>query len=432
MKKSEDISFYFKDRNYDYPLCGFSDYKDQLNAGDIIGVIIKDNNLTEENYPNVFFNIVKKEKLKDLVNLYPKKFQYNRIEEHMFKISEISQEGLLSIVPVFIEENKVITKNLFVYENVNLFISKDFLDEDLYLNDKKFFSNAGFDYLMFEKVKKFLAKFEKYKKLDNNLKYQYKFFCEKTEYEKLSDKERNKAICIPYENYKSLFFNIYNQYFKIFFSFLDENLELLKELFGKDIFNYLGTTKEIIENCENILKTILDKEVYYEGYYYCTKIQNLENSKFDLTINKINIKNVFRVYKSDPNYISKKTKERQLIDWTGIRLSNENLKKLKVNNIIRLVISEKDNKCCFNAYFQIIKKINDHLFFVCLYDQYTNIYELEDVLIVINSDLINELPLDYEENSNLSNGLIYYQIESNQDITDKFFELDYNFLFEEY
>jgi hypothetical protein len=67
------------------------------------------------------------------------------------------------------------------------------------------------------------------------LKSKYKFLINGDDYLKLTDKERNKAIWIPYEYYKKFVFITKSSKIETCFEFLNTNCQMLINLLGEGI-----------------------------------------------------------------------------------------------------------------------------------------------------------------------------------------------------
>lgn len=415
----DNINFnYLTHRNFDYPLIGFSDYKDSLIVGDIIGVVLKSEDTKEGEFTSIHCDIVKENMLEQLKEHYPKKFEYNEIEEHIFQITDIDEKNEFSITPIFIE-GKIISKKLIVTETEFRLIPNQFIDKEKCFENFDFWKKFGYELFEINQSKKFLNKLEKYFKSEDDLKIQYKFFVNKNDYIKLPNLERNKAICLPYEDYSNLIFDQKDKEVQVYFDFLNVNKELLINLFGKEVFTKLGTPNILIENSEKIIDSVFDLQIENKISYDFYKPDELVLPKIDHQMKKINFSNIFRVYKTDYRFIAKRPNSNYLRDWSGRPISKNVLKFLQEKNYIRIIISEKESKCWFNTYFQILKKINENSYFVCSDDPYIN--ELEDSLFIVNPEMINELPLEWEGNENLKENAEFISVDGNE--TNKEFDL---------
>jgi len=351
--------------------------------------------------------------LSQLKELYPKKVKYNHEEEHIFQIKEKNENKTVTVTPLFID-NKIISKCISIRENDIKLIPKEFIDVVKFLQDNKICSSFGYESFLFTpRIYKFIDKIQKYKNLDDIDKTKFRFFIDKSKYDELPEKERNKSICIPYNDFKKIIFLKEEKKSKIFLEFLHENHDLLLNLFGENIFEILGYPEKIVENSEKIIYEILEKDILYEIYYYFSKENSLEFPVIKHNMINFSINNIFRVFKPDPNYISKKEKNR-LKDWSGRLISNKILSYLNEKNIIRICIHEKSNITWFNTYFQILKKIENDLFLVCSCDPYID--ELEDSILLVNSFFINEIPVDWKGNENLIENIEYIDYSNDEQI----------------
>jgi len=424
-KIENSYDYYIPERDMDFPLCGFSDYKQDLCAGDFIGVILKSDTQIETEFSDIDCEIINESLKSELKELYPKKLKYNVIEEHFFQITKLNENKEFSVFPVFID-NKIISKKINLSESEIKVIPTDLIDKEKCLDNFSFWEALGFKLFNFGCVKKFTNKLEKYIQSNETLKSQYKFFINKEDYLKLPDVERNKAICIPYENYKNYVFNLENKEDIKYFEFLNANLELLVRLFGEEVKIKLGTPEILIQNSEEIINSAFNKEISFRINYHFIKNNELDFPKISKhEIDNVHFSNIYRVFKTNPKFIGKSLKNSYLRDWSGREISNEILQNLQEKNFIRIVISGVADKGWFNTYFQILKKVGENSYLVCSDDPY--IHELEDVLFVVNSDVINEIPLDWEGNENLKEKVEYVadEAQENKDF-DSFCDFNYD------
>lgn len=420
----------FSNRDYDKPLCGISNFDDNLKIGDIVGIKLETKK--RFNKTSVIKSIVKEEYLKNYedINIISDEHFYR--EDHLFKIKYIIEDKTLSFIglngsepfldpipssdsdiesrtkttnitygvePIFLDDDKVIAH--FYYCNVDIkinfekkhlteeFLINKFLYDYLDDNDENFEDFVKIGYRMV-KLKEIVEQYKNNPNPENKSsieKFELFDVCYKKLYERnlINDfkNEYPSVILSPSES------EIYNYY-----TYIKDNFKILESILTEKQINNIGTLELYIESRKEIYRKLYDKlpdivehRIDYQYQYppaLCTPsiIHNISEISYD---------NIYRVYKEDPNYYTKKMKT--ITNWHGIILKESVRSLLNVSGkgqTVRIPIYNKlKNWCEYCRYFDIIHKISDDKFLGIS----TNVSagnEYEDVIIIGDINSISE------------------------------------------
>ena len=420
----------FSDRDYDKPLCGISNFDDNLKIGDIVGIKLETKK--HFNKTSVIKSIVKKEYLKNYedINIISDEHFYR--EDHLFKIKYMIEEKTLSftgwngsepfldpipssdsdiesrtkttnitygVEPIFLDDDKVIAH--FYYCNVDIkinfekkhlteeFLINKFLYDYRHDNDEQFedFINIGYH---MEELKELVEQYKNNPNPENKSSIEnFELFdvCYKKLYERnlINDfkNEYPSVILSPNES------EIYNYY-----TYIKDNNNILESILTEKQINNIGTLELYIDSRKEIYRKLYDKLpdiIEHSIDYQYQYPPALSRPSIIHNITEISYENIYRVYKEDPNYYIKKMKT--ISNWHGEILRESVRSLLNVSGkgqTVRIPIYNKlKNWCEYCRYFDIIHKISDDKFLGIS----TNVSagnEYEDVIIVGDINSISE------------------------------------------
>ena len=340
-------------QNFKVPLVGFSDYNENINVDDIISVILQNNTQTQFITGNRYET--------DLTICTPEVYgSYYLREEHFFRVTN-KTNSKFDVVPMFIDD-KIIVKR--IDENINKNINVEIKNFSKY----------------YQLIEIYIENPEYY-----NLPENYEALWD-WEIQRFNDGKQSNKLKLPYSNYKTTIFNIWNNEYLIELEKLIENCH---KLFPNNI-NEIGTIELIKQNMDELYNEIKHiKYINLNVCYYYIKDSCLDFPKITHSISKLKYRDIFRIYKPDPS--SKLIKTRELTNWSGIILPNESRNCTTVGNLIRFLV---DGYGCI--YMTILYKLTDKRFLATVRNIYLSNYE--DIVIVIDTDAIHEVPVGWEEN----------------------------------
>ena len=412
----------FSDRDYDKPLCGISNFDDNLKIGDIVGIKLETKK--HFNKTSVIKSIVKKEYLKNYedINIISDEHFYR--EDHLFKIKYMIEEKTLSftgwkgsgpfldhipssdsdiesrtkttditygVEPIFLDDDKVIAHSYYCNVDIKINFEKKHLTEEFLINkflydyrhdnDEQFedFINIGFH---MEELKELVEQYKNNPNQENKSSIEnFELFdvCYKKLYERnlINDfkNEYPSVILSPNES------EIYNYY-----TYIKDNNNILESILTEKQINNIGTLELYIDSRKEIYRKLYDKLpdiIEHSIDYQYQYPPALSRPSIIHSISEISYENIYRVYKEDPNYYIKKMKT--ISNWHG-RILRESVRSLLT---VRIPIYNLENQCEYCRYFNIIHKISDDKFLGVS----TNVSawnEYEDVIIIGDIHSISE------------------------------------------
>jgi len=412
----------FDDRDYNKPLCGISNLSDDLKIGDIIGVKLQIEYKEDYFFPTKFL----KQEYSDLYSNIPIKSEpIMYTEEHLFRIISILDNNSFNVEKVYLD-NKIIIHEY--YKNVDTWrkVNKDHITEydliDMFYCGKIYYSESdGFCTQCTDWTK---FKSDKIKDCLNDLRHATK----KGVIRGCMATFNRYAISKSYK----YFYSENNDWIKDYYDIITKNMDIIEKYFTTEEIESIGTYEKYLYEYNN--KTLYNiiygkmpelidynleisdfEEHQYEAY--------LGNPKIIHNIDKINYSDIYRVYKKDPNYHTKKTTT--ISDRCG-NIYNEEVRKLiKVGDIVRLPIyinvenkEERVNNDAFNwrkkwhrqsycTYFNIIMLNGTKFLGILTYTDGNDSYE--DIIIESDihniSELYKDIPELYTGNSVRMTGL---------------------------
>lgn len=376
IKKKFDSYEYESTYNFNVPLNGFSDYKEPLIVGDIIGVLLQSDTNTKVQFKtNELYNV-------DLnLHVEPVFGSYYSQEEHFFSITKINKNKTkFEVKPVFIC-GKVIQKLIeekiekSVQLDINIFANYDRLQEIYIENPHK-----------------------------NNIsdKDKYDAFYDFSANNFIEKMTKDKLLKIPYKNYKNTLFNIWDK------KYMDNLTKVIDYcvLHYPEKMDVIGTIELINQHMNILLESIQDiKTINCDLLFYYSKTASVNYPSIKHNITKLKYMDIFRVYKSDN--LTKLVKTKEVTNWSGIIIP-ENCRNLVCpGNLLRFMVEGTRVNGC--VYFTILHKISGKKFLACIKNMYCSLYE--DVVVVVDTDAIHEIPVGWENNESFA---IYENIQSGE------------------
>lgn len=397
-------------KNFNEPLCGFSNYTEDIPLGTVVGVQLQTNEITKLNYEASF---CLKEEIKNEITIThfeddqnekavycPEKIlEYQNIYEYFFKITGFDPENnIYSIEPVFLHENKVLCKGI-----------KLSLDENVPMKAEFFFERASVVTRYFDHLKRIGKSTRNFKEFYFSEIREENFIDLKGKIGTIGRKEmKNKLInnVLPFTgNYRNVVIleepaNL--EGLKKFFAVLEENSSFFESILGRKMVENLGSEQMIRENFEKLYNEAVSETngiSSVEIYFSLLISEALVPSTLNVSeLKSIKRNDVFRVYLDDPVY--NLVPSTRVTDWNFIKISPAILGYLQPGNIVRVLIGTNDGPGVFNKdYVVILDRIDSNSFFASHFDMYSN--NDENILLVITVDSIIEIPLTWEDNENL-------------------------------
>lgn len=369
------------DRNYNLPMIGFHDYeKSTLLVNDVIGIQLK----------NVLKSQCKAIPL--CLELFPKiicepmsiECDYNIIEEHLFKIIKID-DVQYEISPILIDDYKIISKQVKCEFNSEVKVS----------------INNMSNYELFKLYATYIRKFEITFWSDNQRYYQL------LTDELINDDPNTKNLKYLLRKcrmYNDLVFDENNEIEKnminYYFDVIRRYSTKIIELFDSDTYHKLGSYNTLCDNNKNVYNQIISTSpnylIFNDNFIY-TKQSSLNIPKILHNIKTIKHNEIYRVYKTDTRTMLLPSD--RLTDWYGNEINENIVYNLSEGNIVRVLLCYEKYQSCA-VYCVILKKISKYRYLVSIVNMYLSKYE--NIVFVINSNSIIEIPLDWSENIGLS------------------------------
>lgn len=350
--------------NFNVPLNGFSDYKGSLIVGDIIGVLLQSNTNTKVQFTtDKLYNV-------DLnLHVEPVFGSYYPQEEHFFSITKINKNKTkFEVKPVFIE-GKVIRKLIeekiekSVELDINIFGKYEQLQEIYIENPHK-------------------------NNISEKQKYNAFHYFQVNDF--IEGITEDEVLKIPYKNYKNTLFNIWDV------NYIDNLTKIIDYcmLHYPEKMDVIGTIELINQHMNVLLENIQDiKTIKCDILLHYNKTASMDNPSIKHNITKLKFMDIFRIYKSDS--LTKLIKTREVTNWSGIIIPENSRKLVCPGNLLRFLIEGVRVNGC--VYFTILHKISEKKFLACIKNIYCSLYE--DVVVVLDTDAIHEIPVGWEENN---------------------------------
>lgn len=196
---------------------------------------------------------------------------------------------------------------------------------------------------------------------------------------------------MPYKNYKNVIFDIWNDEYMLK---LDKIINYLQSKYPDKIEN-IGNLELIKDNMiHNFDKYKYIHNIKFNIDFKYSKLPHLDYPQIKHDITELKYINIYRIFKSDNN--TKLQTSSDLVNWSGIILSEECRKYVTNGNLLRIKLNgERCYGCC---YFTILHKLNNKKFLANVHNNYCSKYE--DTVIIIDTDSICEIPTIWEVNDN--------------------------------
>jgi hypothetical protein len=360
--KRRDKYFHNNDFSYShidgekYPLCCLTEYTDEIQKDDIIGVVFRETTQRTAMYKishSLFiFNYMSYDDEKCLSDKYPLEHYYTHSEEHLFKVTNVKNNKEYEIEPYYLHNDCVI-------HNV--------VDEKTY-RDKK-------EYATIDIPKNIIIEY-----------YIQRTYCIYNNYE-IDD---NYCV-ITHENAITLR--------KIGHVF--DNLETIDHLnILKDIKN-LNLSNDFIYTLENVyeiaIKTI-GKTISFDTLFYYRKEASLNKPEIIYPITSVSYENIMRVYKDDkhsscvhePFVILDNYPINTMIELPRDMLTL-NVSPLNINVRIRLKCKKYETR----VYVTLIYKMNDEYYLGSILNFHST--ETENNIIPVHVNSIFQIDRDQHE-----------------------------------
>ena len=376
-----DYCITLPDRQYHRPLCGCDNFTGELEVGNVIGIKLQYETTTSCT-PNKY--IIKKKEQSNFT--FPELLSDDvYIEEHLFTIIKI-RNNKFYLKPYYIDTDKVLLHQFDSNVNTTIQIPKKMLQME-YLIYYYLTKYEDVDYIRvnsFDRTSPLLCHI-----IEDNI------------YDKIIDKEHlyfpNMDEIIIYAEYDN---NPIKDYYKL----IDKNREILIKHVGEDIVNRIGTYEKLLQlkknqdlyqKAYNIVDDIIDFEISYyqvnENETTCSVKLSVPVIKYDIGF--VKLKDIYRVYTVDSTY--KMTKSKCISNWHGKILDEKVRTMLKVNEYVRVSISDNDGGI-WVIYVDLLYKLsNTH--FLGISSNYSSGELYEDYIIIVDIRAISEIPYDYDE-----------------------------------
>ena len=380
---NDEYDIDFSDRQYKFPLVGCSNYTDKIQVGDVIGIKLINCKNIYENF-DYSVHMLEDDQIKNDPDLaYLNKIgYYKRVEEHLFRVIKV-KNSKIDVEPVFLDGNKIIVKAVCeeFEKQINVVIDK-FNKIDIcgnYCNEFMKIDTKEYIYFMYHRLENFINIFmdEKYDKLNKYL---------------------------PYSDYKETLFNIFTEnkdsdHVELirYLNFIKENESKLMEYLGNDFLEKVGSFDKIVKHMDDMYRQIrfkLGESILVHVTYSLKKNSYLDEPRIIHNIMKVKYADVFRIYKTDPLYVTKKTAH--ITNWNGIILDESVRDYIRIGNILRIYIIDTKLNHGNVIYVSVLHKITDTRFLACIYNCYLSKYE--DIVFVMDIRSITEIPTDWEGN----------------------------------
>jgi len=392
-----ETSIDFSDRNYNVPLCGCSNYTDSIAVGDIIGVKLSANQKVRAKFSTTS-RLLPGEK----ISMVSEQFgSFRPVEEHLFVVTKIHKPSKFEVAPYFLQGDKVIAKRIderFCSEwDIPISeIEKYTLCEEMFVNRslQQFAVPVEYDIFATYKMRKL---FELLDSIDDSNR----------------DTTTDKAIrkLFPLKRYTECVFELpkESEDLRHFHSNIARHEPLLQHYFGEECASILagfGTYELVVAHMENLYQTALamiNSTTVKESVDHRLHIPSkLAVPTIHHTITSVKYNEIFRVYKPDPVYVLSKTK--YVSNWGGVIVDNAIRNHFDAGNLVRVAFA-RNNPHAYQyefsnvIYCRILQRLNETQHLACIENLYCS--EYEDIVLVINSGAVSEVPFTFPGNENL-------------------------------
>jgi hypothetical protein len=363
-KKSKDSLLNdFNDRDYNKPLSGCSNYEKKLKVNDIIGIKFKMKRNVKIDYLTKIFNqdVLQECKIPDLY------YQYDHIEEHMFKINEIINMNKILIRPVYLDNDKVIHHESYYEFTKKIDIPKKLLKKEYLI--EYYIEN------FLEEDLDFYTTITQWHLDDVNL------FIKTNDFKQKSFRSFKKIYILP--NTKKIT--------KKYFDLIYQNQEIFINNLGPDILKHIGTYQDVVENNEKIYQeaiTNLNDIIKYE-IGDCGEIEaKLEKPYLSHNIFQIKKEDVYRVYNKEENYRIQLSN--YIYNNDKQKLKDSVRKLIRVNDKVAIKIINDETNEKFSLYFKLIYKLSNNNFLgILFHNKFFD--DHEDIILNINTKQVQEV-----------------------------------------
>lgn len=372
LKTTRATEIDFDDRQREYPLCGCANYKEDIQVGDIVGIKLAEKRKSRERVVSGRIDF-------DLETILPqgmipvKILRYHQIEEHLFVIKQIVNSHTFRVNKHLLDGNQVLVKEILLESTSQIKVS--------------------------------LKQLTPYQIC---CLYYYKLYRDYGRFEESEHRVCNENECKFYcFNYETTMFDFENNDLNIraFYQYLidhkDKVIEMIAKKNAEKVYNQLGTYDLAKLNMDvlyqNAIK-ILEKEIVIDVKYNDRIEFGLAEPVISHNIKTINYADIFRVYKTDPDYVLAKTTH--VTNWNGRLLDEIVRQHVSEGNVVRVAFRRKDTGKYGNGswviYCKLIKKLSETRFLAAITNMYFS--EYEDIVVVIDVGAITEIPLTWTNN----------------------------------
>jgi hypothetical protein len=193
---------------------------------------------------------------------------------------------------------------------------------------------------------------------------------------------------------------------KRFFGIIEQHRAEIVGIFGEDWFVSIGTYEKIVGEFNALVETvkgILPERVKTAVWYDFWRTACLAPPEIDAeSISRLKKIEIFRVYKADPDYALSATKT--VTNWGGIILPEKIRTELRPGNLVRVSLRVKEDSEEKNwgnvIYFTLLLQLTPYRHLATIRNMYMS--EYEDIILVIDSRAVTEIPVGWEMNENLA------------------------------
>ena len=395
---SSDSAIDFNERVYTLPLCGCSNFTDEVSVGDIIGVKLSANVRVRIRFSTSSI-FLPEEKM----YLLPEQFgSYRPVEEHLFRVTKINKPSKYEVVPYYLDGNKVIVKEIeetFETEGqipVNE-IEPNELCEELFLNKtlKRFKIDQEYDIFSKYKVDRLFTLLDTYDEANRD-----------------TFTVHSVRKLLPLQNYAKTVFDLKEEGASMqkFYTQLAKYGPVLLNIFGQDsnILSELGTYDLAVAHMDALYSSalaLINSDTVPDMLTHRLHIPSrLAAPSIHHAIHRVKYNEIFRVYRADPAYVLCRTK--YVSNWSGIIIDNAIRGHITDGNVVRVLFGKnkeasKDDKYEYSSviYCRVLQRLNETQCLACIENYYCS--EYEDIVFVLNVNAISEIPFTWAGNENL-------------------------------
>jgi len=390
-KDSQSLHYsVFPDRNYNVPLCGISNYINDIQINDYVSIILKSKTRVNTNF------IPNSKGICNTISTY--NGSYYPMEEHFFQVIKVKKHEI-SLKKVYIDNKILLHEGMNSFEK-SIQINKNELEKNEIC---KIWTNFNHNIIQIDK-----KWFHQHKELED-------FYISYNMRHKIMDGFNNnnytKDILLLIKHYTEYYFDndiLNDSFFYEYYELLEKNKnEIIKHIDIHLIENQgsIELIKKHLENKTNEMFEILPENIVLNIDYEYNYSNELKEPLIKHNITKIDKQNIYRVIKRDKKIYMKKTT--QICDWSGKIIPNEIRYMLDEGGIVRMMIYEEkedDNEEKYLIYFELLKKLNENIFLAIVYNCY--MLDYEKALLEIDMRCISEIPISWQKNKDILNEYI--------------------------